>query len=164
MLAAWAALEIGRIEIAQTSGRDLKSKIRSCLRFLVRRLLSGCEGGGDDGGGDGDEQRAPQEYDQSVFAENESWIALLLQLERAGVSENMPCSNTRCMSAGARAEFDVRAHALRRPPHLSTRMLPSAVHIRGLKRRRESKMLGIRGVRQGGYICRQEPWHVPAYK
>ena len=41
----------------------------------------------------------------------------------------------------------------RLPPHgrnLSTRMLPSAVYrIDGLKRRRESKMLGIRGVRRG---------------
>ena len=68
---------------------------------------------------------------------------------------NICCSNTRGMSAGARAEFGVRAHALRRPPHLSTRMLPSTVHVRGHKRRRESKkskMLGIRGVRQGGYM------------
>ena len=76
---------------------------------------------------------------------------------------NICCSNTRSTSARARAEFGVRAHALRRPPHLSTRMLPSAVHVRGLRRRRESKMLGIRGVRQGEYICRQEPWHVQTY-
>ena len=112
----------------------------------------------------GRQDRLPQEeYGHAEFALKDKWISFLRQSQRAGVSSNMPCSNTQSMSAGARAEFRVRAHALRRPPHLSIRMPPSAVYIRGLNRRRESKMLGIRGVRQGGYICQQEPWHVHSY-
>ena len=66
---------------------------------------------------------------------------------------NMDCSNTRCMSAGARAEWACE----HMPAAPSSRAKPQHPHaflggMRGLKRRRESNMLGIRGVRRGIYI------------
>ena len=80
-------------------------------------------------------------------------MARLLQSDRAGVLVNILCSNTRCMSAGARAEWACE----HMPAAPSSRAKPQHPHaslggnICGLKRRRESNMLGIRGVRRGIY-------------
>ena len=78
-----------------------------------------------------------------------------VEIERGRILKHALQQHTRCMSAGARAEWACE-HV---PVAPSSRAKPQHVHphaslggICGLKRRRESKMLAIRGVRRGIYI------------
>ena len=80
-------------------------------------------------------------------------MAILLQLDRAVAPSNMFCSNTRCVSAGTRAEWACE-HVPVAPSSRAKPQHPNASlggNICGLNRRRESKMVGIRGVRRGIY-------------